>query len=458
MRETAPTVCIVSLGCAKNQVDSEIMSASLLREGFCFVADPDRADVIVLNSCSFVRDAVEESLGFLDSLGRYRETGPCRCLVLAGCLVERYGRDLTRQLPLVDLFVGMKAEPGMGVLLTNHLRGASSRKFFRRAPPGSGARGGRRPLWEDRQALGVWAYVKVAEGCSNRCAYCTIPDIRGPLASRHPRDIQREVTHLVRAGVQEINLVAQDVAAFGRDRPARGREAGLAGLLHRIHGIDGVRWIRLLYCHPAHVDEPLLEAMECLEKLCPYLDLPIQHVSRPVLAAMNRPYDVRGLRSLIRRARRARPDIALRTTVMVGFPGETERDVERLLRFLQEVRFHHLGVFCYSPEPGTAAFGYPETVSGEEKEQRLRAVMDVQARISASIQQTYVGTLQEVLVEDEHDEDPRFLRARTRYQAPEVDGVVLFPGGGDVGPGPATVRITASSTYDLRGERVDGNG
>jgi ribosomal protein S12 methylthiotransferase len=455
MKQSKVTVSIVSLGCSKNQVDSEIMSASLLREGFSFVSDPSEAEVILLNSCSFIREAVKESLTFLDALGQYKDQGTCRCLVLTGCLVERYGKELRRQLPYVDLFVGMRAEPEVGAILKRHLRDASSRSFFLRAPPNPGVK--KRSSWQGRQALGVWAYVKIAEGCSNRCAYCTIPDIRGPLRSRKPEDIQGEVAHLAHEGVKEINLVAQDVAGYGREWKPR-RKAPLPDLLRRLNRIEGIRWIRLLYCHPAHVDEALVGALGDLEKVCPYLDLPVQHVSKPVLHAMNRPYDIRRLRSLIRSLRKTRPDIALRTTLMVGFPGEKEKDVEQLLRFLEEIRFHHLGVFCYSPEPGTEAHERKETVPQKEKESRFQAVMDLQADISASIQQSYVGTLQTALVEGEHEEDPHMLQARTPYQAPEVDGMVVIPKDQPAGPGLATVRITGASTYDLYGEICEEGG
>ena len=447
MRKAVDSVCIVSLGCSKNQVDSEVMSASLLREGFRFVSDPEDADVILLNTCSFIQEAVEESLTVLDALGRYREQGNCRCLVLAGCLVERYGRRLKKQLPYVDLFMGVKAGPRVGRILARRLRGDLPQSFLLRPPPDPGA-----SVWNPghhREALGVWAYVKIAEGCSNRCSYCTIPGIRGPLRSRSVEDIRREAVRLAENGVQEINLVAQDVAAYGRERKGPGR---LPLLLETLHRVEGVRWIRLLYCHPSHVDQALVDTLGELEKVCPYLDLPVQHVSKPVLTRMNRAYDIRRLRALIRNLRSARPDLALRTTLMVGFPGETERDVERLLRFLEEVRFHHVGVFPYSPEPETAGRCGRETVPPAHKQDRLRAVMELQAGISASTHATYVGSVQTVLVEGDHREDPALLQARTRYQAPEVDGIVAIRKHPSIAPGLATVRIVRSSTYDLYGK------
>jgi len=442
-------VFLLSLGCAKNQVDSENLSASLQQEGFRFVSDPADAEVIVVNSCGFIREAVEENLAVLDSLAGYRRQGRCRCLVLSGCLVQRYGETLARQLPEIDLFLGMKAESVAGPILGRHLAGLTRQSFFLGPPRGAGVSDGVAP---QRVALAPWAYVKISEGCSNRCAYCTLPRIRGPLRSRSRKSVLRETAALARGGAVEINLVAQDVAAYGLDRP-RAKADRLSALLRELCRLEEVRWLRLLYCHPAHVSDRLIDLIGETQKICPYLDLPIQHASAALLKRMNRPYTEDRLRALVSKLRRARPDMALRTTVMVGFPGETEKDFARLLRFVEETRFHHLGVFAYSPEEGTAALrsrGKP--VSEGEKRRRHREVMRVQAGISRSLQRRYRGTIQEVLVEGVYDPDPRFLKARTRYQAPEVDGVVIIPGEMRTRPGLARARITGSRTYDLTAE------
>ncbi len=447
--KTEETVFLLTLGCPKNQVDSEILSASLLREGFAFVADPSEADVIILNSCSFVTDAVEESVTTLESLAQYREEGRCRCLVLAGCLVERYGSSLPGLLPHTDLFLGVRAEEAAGALVSRHLKGNHPQRLIL-GPPPRGIKTGK-GLAQDRSPLGVWTYVKIAEGCSNACSYCTLPSIRGPLKSRTRAGIVREVESLAEKGAVEINLVAQDVAAYGMDRK-RGSVHPLVRLLEQLQRIEAVRWIRLLYCHPAHVDRGLLHLMAESEKICPYMDLPIQHVSTPVLKAMKRPYNEKTLRNLIENLRQARPDIALRTTVMVGFPGETSSDFKRLLSFLREIRFHHLGVFPYSPEQGTKAGRRKETVQDPEKQRRVQAVMELQAGISETIQKQYLGTEQDILVEGLHEEDPGLLRARTRYQAPEVDGIVVLSQGAVLLPGIYRARIVNTGTYDLEGE------
>ncbi len=451
---TGTTVCLISLGCPKNQVDSEILSAGLLEEGFSFVADPSEAGVIILNTCSFIQDAVQESLEILEELAVYRRSGPCRCLVVVGCLVQRYGEVLRHRLEDVDLFLGTEAVEGAGDILARHLRGQGDGVFFRSAP---GREEPQRdvPLHQRRQALAPWAYLKIAEGCSNACSYCTLPAIRGPLKSRPVEEIVQEAAHLAGQGVQEINLIAQDVTAYGRDR-ATSRSGSLSGLLDRLEQVEGIRWIRLLYCHPAHLDDAVLTRIGNSQRLCPYLDLPVQHVSGSVLRAMGRPYDERRLRTLIERARGLRPDIALRTTVMVGFPGETDRDLEQLLAFVEEIRFAHLGVFCYSPEEGTPAFGRKESVPAEEKRDRRDRVMALQAGISKSIQAGFVGSVQDVLVEGPHEEAPLRLRARTRYQAPEVDGCVILPEDASGVSGLARARIVLAHTYDLEAELLPG--
>ena len=447
-RTESHTVCVVSLGCPKNQVDAEMMSVSLARAGFSFVTDPAEAEVIIVNSCGFLQDAVRETLEVVEDLARHRHEGVCRCLVLAGCLVARYGAEQLADESPADLLMGLDEMDRAGPILTRRLRGNQAE--LPTGPPEPSGASPEVPPHELRAALGPWAYVKVSEGCGNACAYCTLPAIRGPLVSRSPQAILREVTRLAAQGVCEINLVAQDVTAFGRDVSDAACEP-LVELLRSLERIDGIRWLRLLYCHPAHVTDGLVDHMERSDKLTPYLDIPIQHVSDPVLKAMNRSYDEKALRRLVDRIRRARPDVALRSTAMVGFPGETHEDFERLRGFLEEVRFHHLGVFRYSREPGTAAYPLGDTVSEAEKDERYDALMDLQARISEEIHRGYVGTVQEVLVEGYHEETSLLLRARSRYQAPEVDGIVIIQEGHCPQPGIMHAHITDAHVYDLVG-------
>ncbi len=338
----------------------------------------------------------------------------------------------------------------MGSVLAQHLEAGSPRRLILR-PPSPALK--REPApWERRLVRGTWAYVKIAEGCSNRCSYCTLPAIRGPLRSRPRREILQEVRQLAESGVVEFNLVAQDVAAYGHDRGCRSGRA-VVRLLEGIQSMDPVRWIRLLYCHPAHVGKELVQVMGRMEKLCPYLDLPIQHASDRMLQGMGRPYRRSDLLRLIEALRDVRPDIALRTTVMVGFPGETKRDFDALLRFLEEVRFHHVGAFCFSPEPGTVAARLRNRVPPQESLRRRKEVFSLQASISRRILGHYVGTVQDVLIERTHDPSRRALQGRTRYQAPEVDGVVLLSASRSLPRTPVVrARIVKARTHDLVAE------
>lgn len=447
------TVCVVTLGCAKNQVDAESVARSLLEAGFRFTSDPRRAGVLILSTCAFIQDAVKESLAVARKLARFKRDGTCRSLVVAGCLVQRFGQSLLERLPEADLFVGVSAARRMGPVLVQHLQAGSPRSLVLQPPPLSPKRAP--ALSEQRLVRGSWAYVKIAEGCSNRCSYCTLPVIRGPLRSRPREEILKEVRRLTESGVVELDLVAQDVAAYGYDRGCRSGRA-LVRLLEGIQRIDPVRWIRLLYCHPAHVGKELVQAMGRMEKLCPYLDLPIQHASDRMLEQMGRPYRRSDLLRLIEALRDVRPDIALRTTVMVGFPGETKQDFKALLRFLEEVRFHHVGAFCFSPEPGTAAARLENRVLPEESLRRRKEVFSLQASISKRILRHYVGTVQDVLVERAHDRSKRTLQGRTRYQAPEVDGVVVLSATRRIPRMPVVrARIVKARTHDLVGEILD---
>jgi len=440
---------IETLGCPKNDVDSDKLVGALLADGMEATDDAALADLVVVNTCAFIDEARRESIDTILALDEQRRDGSR--LVVTGCMAERYGDELAAELPEVDQVAGF----GQAFNVTPEARdgtevpNGSQRKLI----PVSST-----PLPEfdllnlprPRSAV-PWAYVKIAEGCSNACSYCTLPKIRGPLRSRPPEEIVREAAHLARQGVKEINLVAQDVTAYGRDREPN-RSGSLAALLAELEQVQGVQWIRLLYCHPAHLDEDTIAGIGNSEKICPYVDLPIQHVSRSILKAMGRPYDEERLRGLIERIRSLCPDISLRTTVMVGFPGETEKDLEQLLSFVQDIRFDHLGVFCYSPEEGTAAFSREESISDSEKWDRCDRVMALQSEISESILQGFLGTSQEILIEGPHEEEALSLKARTRYQAPEVDGCVILPRAIHCGPGLARAQIVRARTYDLEAE------
>ena len=442
------TLYIVSLGCPKNLVDSEVMLAALEQSGYAVVDDPDQASVLLINTCGFIRPAVEEAIDTIFELAAYKEQNPHQKLLVTGCMVQRYGSELLNELPEVDLFVGLDDFPRIGTMLeqlplrpqcivtsgpstflmNNTLPRRISTPFFR-------------------------AYLKITEGCDNRCAYCMIPSIRGRLRSRAMTDLLLEATRLQQAGVRELALIAQDLTAYGRDL---GNGTSLVSLLEALLTQTDIPWLRLLYAYPSGITDDLLHLMADQPRLLPYLDIPFQHVSTPVLRAMNRHYDHRALQDLILRIRRIVPDCAIRTTMLVGFPGETRDDVDLLLEALQTWQLDHVGVFQYQDEEGSSAAKLPDKISEEEKEARYQQVMAVQATISAQRQQRFIGRVEPVLVEGISEESDLLLEGRSRFQAPEIDGCVYITAGhvtpGDIVP----VRITEAHTYDLVGEVVSG--
>ncbi|MDX9893821.1 MAG: 30S ribosomal protein S12 methylthiotransferase RimO [Desulfofustis sp.] len=437
---------LISLGCPKNLVDSECLYGQLSLSGWTSVSTPEEADVLIVNTCGFIQPAVEESIEEILQLAAFKEVDPQKKVVVVGCLVQRYGRLLLEQLPEVDLFVGTE-----GVLVISGLLDT----VYRDEQP-------ERLVMPDRFLMDAAvprqlstpffrAWLKVTEGCNNCCSYCLIPAIRGPLRSRDVHDLVKEALHLEQGGVRELSLVAQDLTAYGLDRDGSSR---LIQLLEALLAGTNIAWIRLLYLYPSGVSEALLEVIASEPRIVPYLDIPLQHVSDSVLRAMNRRYGRRDINQLLARLRAVVPGAALRTTVMVGFPGETEKDFAELIEFLRLARFNHLGAFAYANEEGCAAEGLAGQVDEETKQQRLDAVLSVQAEISADIQQRAVGSIETVLVEGVSRETDLLLEGRTRYQAPEIDGCVLI-NDGEASPGDfVQVEITEAHVYDLVGRIV----
>ncbi len=440
-------VAVVTLGCPKNQVDSERIMALLAAEGFRLVDDPEDADGVVINTCAFIEDALRESIDEILDLARLKEHGRLRHLVVAGCLAERYGRELLRELPEVDALVG----PG------NVSRAAQTLRDL--------VRGGRRPVHvgsfepvdrvEHRLRVGAphSAYVKIAEGCDHRCAFCLIPRLRGPMRSRSPGAIVREVEELAAEGVREVVLIAQDTTAYGRDLAGR---PSLADLLGRLERCAGPEWMRLLYTHPRHFDDALIERLAAGGRLLPYVDVPIQHVSDPVLAAMRRGHGARRVRELIGTLRRRVPGVVLRTTVITGHPGEGEREFAELLGFLREFPFDRLGAFAYSPEVDLPSASPASAASRPVAEERRRQVLELQRELAVTSQQNRKGTTLDVLIEGV-DPDKGYAIGRSYGEAPEIDGWVyvkdaLRSVGGDLDPGVfLSVRIIGAGPYDLVG-------
>ncbi len=444
--ERPVTVRILTLGCAKNSVDAEVMAGLLADAGY-EVVSRGRADVGVVNTCGFIRDAKEESLAEILAMAREKAKGRIGRLVVAGCLAGRYRGELPGALPEVDLFVGPGDIPAVPELIGKMLRGAAERASAGGAaalPDGAYRR-------RRRESASPSAFLKVLEGCDHRCAYCTIPSIRGPLKSRDAGSLLSEVRSLVRAGAREINLVGQDITSYGADRGGKGE---LPPLVRRVCAVPGVRWVRLLYLYPTGIDDALLDLLATEPKLCPYLDIPVQHADPDVLRRMGRPYGPDDVMALIGRIRARVPGIFLRTSLIVGFPGETARAFDRLLRFVHEARWDYLGVFPYSREEGTPAYAMKPQVSEAVKRERARQVQDAQADILAARNASLAGREIEVLVE----EAPARGRARGRHagQAPEVDGNVILSGCGGPPGRFVRARVTGSREWDVLATAADG--
>ncbi|HYA90138.1 MAG TPA: 30S ribosomal protein S12 methylthiotransferase RimO [Thermodesulfobacteriota bacterium] len=438
MKETA---CLVSLGCPKNLVDSEVILGLLSREGYLLTTDPSRADVLIVNTCSFIEDATREAVETVLQLSSLKKEGRCRLFVVAGCLPQRYGEVLERELPEVDLFVGTGAFQQLPLLLSHKPK----QKTFLPKPTFLYNEETPRIL----STPPFIAYLKIAEGCSNACTFCTVPKIRGRYRSRKPRSVLEEARRLADQGVQELILVAQDTTAYGRDL----RDGtNLEKLLKNLVKVDGLRWIRVLYSYPKadHFTDRLLELIAQENKVCPYLDLPIQHIDDEILRRMGRRAKDAEIRSLLRKIRIFLPEISLRTSLIVGFPGEKESQFKALLAFVEEVQFDHLGAFKYSPEEGTPASRLPHRVPERVKGERLRTLMEVQKKISLKKYQKMVGQRRVVLVEGPQRKQG-VLRGRLQSQAPEIDGSVFLDGKAQPGDW-VEARITQALPYDLVGQ------
>ena len=437
---------LVSLGCAKNLVDSEMMLGMLEAGGYRVVQDPAEAEVLLVNTCGFIRPALEEAVDEILRLAEYTQAEPKKKLVVTGCMVQRYGKELERELPEVDLFIGIDDEVRILELLagldnsgrcivTTPSRFVASSKLPRRLST---------PFFR--------SYLKITEGCANRCTYCMIPSIRGKLRSRSIADLVSEACTLNRAGVRELTLIAQDLTAYGDDL---GTGDNLVTLLKALLAQTDIPWLRLLYLYPVSTSEKLLQLMAENPRILPYLDIPFQHVNDGVLRRMARHYGRRDLEDLVTMIRRYLPDCALRSTMLVGFPGETEQNITELLDCLLHWELDHVGVFSYEDEEGAAATGFPGKVADKEKQLRYCQVMELQAEISKRKLQQYVGREEPVLVEGVSRETELLLEGRTRFQAPDIDGCV-FINDGTANPGDIVkVRITEAHIYDLLGGITD---
>ena len=440
-------VSMVSLGCPKNLVDAEVMLGYLGKEGYEITTDEHEADIIIVNTCSFIKEAKQESIDTILDLADRKHDANCKLLVVTGCLPQRYQEELSKELPEVDIFVGTGDYPKIAEIIAAK-RGVEGQVRYIGDPD---------YLYDSemprmQSSPRYYSYLKIAEGCSNCCSYCVIPSLRGKFRSRPLNLVMEEARRLVGGGVKELNLIAQDITVYGSDLPGG---INLETLLKEIVQIAGLRWIRLLYSYPDGITDGLIHLIKSEEKICKYLDIPLQHISDPVLTRMNRRSSEAQIRALITKLRTEIPDIALRTSLIVGFPGETDEDFKTLCHFVEEVQFDRLGVFCYSKEEGTPAASLPDQVSERVKRERYKKLMQLQARLSFKRNRRLMDTVEEVIVEGVSEESDLLLKGRCSRQAPDIDGMVYITSGqanvGDI----VKLKITDSSDYDLIGEIVE---
>ncbi len=434
---------LLTLGCPKNTVDGEAMAMLLKRQGYNATVNPEEADILIVNTCGFLQVAREESIEALRELARFKRRG--QLLIAAGCLPQRAADEIIASVPQVDGLLSTRRWMEIAQLV-ERLRGRGRRlreRYHLLGDPEAEIEG----AWERPPVVGGSAYLKISDGCDAPCAFCTIPSIKGRMRSRSLPDLVDEACALVAAGAREIVLVAQDTTAYGWDR---GERDALPRLIRAIaERAQGLRWLRLMYAYPGHITDELIEVMARYECVVHYLDMPLQHAHPDVLRRMRRPA-LRHALEHIEKLRKAMPDIALRTTFIVGYPGETEAEFQTLLDFVAEMEFDKVGVFEFSPEPGTPAAALPDQVPDEVKAERRARLMEVQQRISLRRNQAQVGRILDVLVEG-HDQGVSY--GRSYRDAPEVDGLVLFPGEAPVGE-IIPVRITGALEYDLEGEKA----
>ncbi len=431
-------VGMVSLGCAKNRVDSEVILGTLKEAGYEIVSDPAEAEIIFVNTCGFIEPAKEESIEAIFEMAKYKETGRLKKLFVTGCLAQRYIDDLYREMPEVDGFMGVADYTRLLEMMREAEAGGRPRYVC----------DGERFFHAERVLTtpAYSAYVKISDGCDNRCSYCTIPLIRGPYHSRPFDSIVEECRELAARGVTEITLIAQDTSRYGNDFPEG--KLLLPELLKAVSAIEGVHWVRVLYCYPDTTDDRLLDAIANLPKVAPYVDLPLQHINGPLLKRMNRRGSPEWIKSRISACKER--GLTTRTTMIVGFPGETEEAFHELLQFVKEARFDRLGAFTYSPEEGTPGAAMPDQIAEEVKQRRLDELMTLQQGISLEENTARVGEICEVLCEGA--EEGMFV-GRSIREAPESDGVIRFTAAREVAPGEyLNVKITKADAYDLFGE------
>ncbi len=439
----------ISLGCSKNLVDTENMLGILKEHGIEITNDPAEADILIVNTCAFIQSAKEESITTILNMAEYKESGRCRSLIVAGCLGQRYKQELLDDMPEADAIIGTGSWSRIMEAVEETLKG--NRVVIT---------GDDQVLYDEhtpriRTTPGYTAYVKIAEGCDNRCAFCAIPMIRGRFRSRTIDDIRDEVEHLTEQGVKEVILIAQDSTNYGLD--LYGHPA-LADLLRELCKIEKLKWIRTLYCYPKFFTDELIDVYAKEPKICKYVDLPLQHAHDSVLRSMRRPDTQEQMRVLLKKLRDRIPGVTIRSTFIVGFPGETDAQYQTLRNFLEEQRFDRVGVFTYSREEDTPAYNMPNQVPEDIMQERYHDLMSLQSKISEEINHGLEGKVIDVLVEGRDEEQPNIAVGRSYRDAPGVDGQIYIENDKTSKPGDMVrVRVLQGFTYDVVGERVDGN-
>lgn len=443
---------VVSLGCPKNLVDSETMLGLIHEENYEITNDPSEAEIIIVNTCGFIESAKEESINTILHMAEYKKSGSCKYIIVTGCLSQRYAEELFNELHEADAIAGVEVYDEIGSIIKRVMNGERFIMLERSKPD---------VIYTSKETFlprilttpSYTAYLKIAEGCDNCCSYCAIPKIRGPYRSKPMEQVLKEAKALAANGVKELIVVAQDTTRYGEDLP--GGKLLLADLLKELNKIESLKWIRVMYCYPNNFTDELIETFASLDKVCKYVDLPLQHASNRLLASMNR-YDTREeVETLLAKLRKRIPGIVIRTTFIVGFPGETDADFEELKEFVEQQRFENAGVFAYSQEEGTVAGAMPNQIPDEIKQERYHELMALQAQISEEIHKDTEGQTLEVLVEGIEEDGSGLHYGRSYREAPDIDGLVFIENPGDIEPGCfVKVNILQGFTYESVGERI----
>lgn len=443
---------VVSLGCPKNLVDSETMLGLIHEENYEITNDPSEAEIIIVNTCGFIESAKEESINTILQMAEYKKSGSCKYIIVTGCLSQRYAEELFNELPEADAIAGVEVYDEIGSIIKRVMNGERFIMLERSKPD---------VIYTSKETFlprilttpSYTAYLKIAEGCDNCCSYCAIPKIRGPYRSKPMEQVLKEAKALADNGVKELIVVAQDTTRYGEDLPEG--KLLLADLLKELNKIESLKWIRVMYCYPNNFTDELIETFASLDKVCKYVDLPLQHASNRLLTSMNR-YDTREeVETLLAKLRKRIPGIVIRTTFIVGFPGETDADFEELKEFVEQQRFENAGVFAYSQEEGTVAGAMPNQIPDEIKQERYHELMALQAQISEEIHKDTEGQTLEVLVEGIEEDGSGLHYGRSYREAPDIDGLVFIENPGDIEPGCfIKVNILQGFTYESVGERI----